>query len=41
MVLESIDIILTLWREDPPYTIDGRFWKIGLKKHIYPEYKVG
>jgi alkanesulfonate monooxygenase SsuD/methylene tetrahydromethanopterin reductase-like flavin-dependent oxidoreductase (luciferase family) len=41
MVLESIETILKLWRDDPPYRIDGRFWKIGLEKHIYPEFKVG
>src|SRR5919109_3068178 len=40
MVLESIDTILELWREDPPYRIDGQFWKIALEKHIYPEFKV-
>jgi alkanesulfonate monooxygenase SsuD/methylene tetrahydromethanopterin reductase-like flavin-dependent oxidoreductase (luciferase family) len=41
MVLEAIDAILALWAQDPPYRIDGRFWKIALEKHIYPEYKVG
>lgn len=41
MVVESIDIILKLWAEDPPYRIDGQFWKIGLEKHVYPEFKVG
>jgi alkanesulfonate monooxygenase SsuD/methylene tetrahydromethanopterin reductase-like flavin-dependent oxidoreductase (luciferase family) len=41
MVLESIDAILTLWAQDPPYRIDGRFWKIGLAEHVYPEFKVG
>jgi alkanesulfonate monooxygenase SsuD/methylene tetrahydromethanopterin reductase-like flavin-dependent oxidoreductase (luciferase family) len=41
MVLESIDTILKLWRDDPPYHIDGQFWKFSLEKHIYPEYKVG
>jgi alkanesulfonate monooxygenase SsuD/methylene tetrahydromethanopterin reductase-like flavin-dependent oxidoreductase (luciferase family) len=41
MVLESIDTILKLWRDDPPYKIDGRFWKFSLEKHVYPEYKVG
>jgi hypothetical protein len=37
MMLESIDAILTLWTQDPPYEIDGRFWKISVK----PEFKVG
>lgn len=41
MVLESIDMILRLWAEDPPYRMDGAFWKIALEKHVYPEFKVG
>jgi alkanesulfonate monooxygenase SsuD/methylene tetrahydromethanopterin reductase-like flavin-dependent oxidoreductase (luciferase family) len=41
MVLESIDTILKLWSQDPPYEIDGRFWKISLKSAIWPEFKVG
>src|SRR3990167_6231367 len=40
MMQESIDIILRLWSEDPPYEIDGRFWKISLKNGIWPEFKV-
>ncbi len=41
MVLESIDIILKLWAQDPPYEIDGQFWKIKLTDNIWPEFKVG
>jgi alkanesulfonate monooxygenase SsuD/methylene tetrahydromethanopterin reductase-like flavin-dependent oxidoreductase (luciferase family) len=41
MMLESIDIVLKLWAQDPPYRIDGRFWKIAVEQHIYPEFKVG
>ena len=41
MVLESIDMILKLWAQDPPYEIDGRFWNISLKNNIWPEFKVG
>ena len=41
MVLESIDTILELWAHDPPYEIDGKFWKISLTNHVYPEFKVG
>jgi alkanesulfonate monooxygenase SsuD/methylene tetrahydromethanopterin reductase-like flavin-dependent oxidoreductase (luciferase family) len=41
MVLESIDTILKLWAQDPPYEIDGRFWKISLTKNIWPPFKVG
>jgi alkanesulfonate monooxygenase SsuD/methylene tetrahydromethanopterin reductase-like flavin-dependent oxidoreductase (luciferase family) len=41
MVQESIDIVLRLWAQDPPYEIDGRFWKFALKENIWPEFKVG
>ena len=41
MMLESIDIVLKLWAQDPPYEIDGRFWKISVKDNIWPEFKVG
>jgi alkanesulfonate monooxygenase SsuD/methylene tetrahydromethanopterin reductase-like flavin-dependent oxidoreductase (luciferase family) len=41
MVLESIDMILKLWAQDPPYRIDGKFWKISLERNVYPEYKIG
>jgi len=41
MMLESIDTVLKLWAQDPPYRIDGRFWKITVEQHIYPEFKVG
>ncbi|MBI2155344.1 MAG: LLM class flavin-dependent oxidoreductase [Candidatus Rokubacteria bacterium] len=41
MMLESIDIVLALWAQDPPYEIDGRFWKISVTNSVYPEFKVG
>jgi len=41
MVLESIDMVLKLWAQDPPYEIKGRFWTISLKDKIWPEFKVG
>jgi alkanesulfonate monooxygenase SsuD/methylene tetrahydromethanopterin reductase-like flavin-dependent oxidoreductase (luciferase family) len=41
MVIESIEAIQKLWAEDPPYEIDGRFWKIRLENNIWPEFKVG
>lgn len=41
MVIESIDMVLRLWAQDPPYRLDGRFWKIHLEKNIWPEFGVG
>ena len=41
MVLESIDTVLRLWSEEPPYAIDGRFWKFAITRNIWPEFRVG
>jgi alkanesulfonate monooxygenase SsuD/methylene tetrahydromethanopterin reductase-like flavin-dependent oxidoreductase (luciferase family) len=41
MVDEAIDMILRLWSSDPPYEIDGKFWKISLKKNVDPETAIG
>jgi alkanesulfonate monooxygenase SsuD/methylene tetrahydromethanopterin reductase-like flavin-dependent oxidoreductase (luciferase family) len=41
MMLESIDMVLKLWAEDPPYRLDGKFWTIALEQKIWPEFKVG
>ena len=41
MLLESIDMILTLWSTDPPYDLRGRYWNVSLKDGIMPDYKVG
>jgi alkanesulfonate monooxygenase SsuD/methylene tetrahydromethanopterin reductase-like flavin-dependent oxidoreductase (luciferase family) len=41
MMQESIDTILRLWTEDPPYRIDGQFWKTRIENAIWPEFQVG
>jgi len=41
MMLESIDMVLKLWAQDPPYDLRGRFWNISLKEKIWPDFKVG
>jgi len=41
MVLESIETVLRLWAQDPPYEIDGKFWKISLKKTVDEETGIG
>lgn len=40
-MMESIDTILKLWSQDPPYIIDGKHWKISLKDMVIPELGVG
>ena len=34
MVEEATDIILKLWTSDPPYEIQGKYWRVSLKKHV-------
>ena len=41
MMLESIDMVLALWAQDPPYHLRGRFWNIDVEKYVWPEFKVG
>lgn len=32
MFVEAIDMILALWREEAPYDLEGRFWKITTRR---------
>ncbi len=41
MAMESLDIILRLWREDAPVRIEGRHWNIALEDEIWPQMGVG
>ncbi len=41
MLLESIDMVLRLWSEDPPYDLRGQAWHISLRDAVWPEFKVG
>ena len=41
MTLELIETILKLWATDPPYDIDGEFWKIKLKEWHWAELGLG
>jgi alkanesulfonate monooxygenase SsuD/methylene tetrahydromethanopterin reductase-like flavin-dependent oxidoreductase (luciferase family) len=40
-MLESIDIILRIWGQDPPYQINGRYWDIEIQNAIVPSLGVG
>jgi alkanesulfonate monooxygenase SsuD/methylene tetrahydromethanopterin reductase-like flavin-dependent oxidoreductase (luciferase family) len=40
-MMESIDTILQLWSQDPPYNIQGKHWKIKLSDTVMPELGVG
>jgi alkanesulfonate monooxygenase SsuD/methylene tetrahydromethanopterin reductase-like flavin-dependent oxidoreductase (luciferase family) len=39
--MESIDMILRIWSQDPPYDIQGEFWNVQIKTAIMPELGVG
>jgi alkanesulfonate monooxygenase SsuD/methylene tetrahydromethanopterin reductase-like flavin-dependent oxidoreductase (luciferase family) len=41
MFLEGIDSVLKLWTGEPPYDIDGKFWKISTAKTLVPEIGQG
>src|SRR5260370_522751 len=41
MVEESLDMILKLWAGEPPYELEGKFWKISLKKTVDEETGIG
>ncbi len=39
--MESIDMILRIWSQDPPYDIQGETWNVQIKKAVLPELGVG
>lgn len=41
MAMESLDIILRLWRSEAPLRIDGEFWKISLETQVWPYGGIG
>jgi alkanesulfonate monooxygenase SsuD/methylene tetrahydromethanopterin reductase-like flavin-dependent oxidoreductase (luciferase family) len=41
MVDEAIDMILHLWTTEPPYEMEGKFWKIRLKQNVDEETGIG
>jgi alkanesulfonate monooxygenase SsuD/methylene tetrahydromethanopterin reductase-like flavin-dependent oxidoreductase (luciferase family) len=41
MVAESIDMILRLWSNEPPYELQGRFWSMSLTKYPTPDLFIG
>jgi alkanesulfonate monooxygenase SsuD/methylene tetrahydromethanopterin reductase-like flavin-dependent oxidoreductase (luciferase family) len=41
MLIESMDMIERIWREEPPFHFDGEFWKFGIKRAINRELGIG
>jgi alkanesulfonate monooxygenase SsuD/methylene tetrahydromethanopterin reductase-like flavin-dependent oxidoreductase (luciferase family) len=40
-LMESIDTILKIWSQDPPYDIKGKHWRVKITDAIDPELGVG
>jgi alkanesulfonate monooxygenase SsuD/methylene tetrahydromethanopterin reductase-like flavin-dependent oxidoreductase (luciferase family) len=40
-MLESIDAILKIWSQDPPYDIEGPTWTARIRNAVIPEFGVG
>ncbi|RWR05757.1 LLM class flavin-dependent oxidoreductase [Paenirhodobacter populi] len=38
---ESMQMILKIWSQDPPYDIEGKHWQIKITENIIPELGVG
>jgi len=41
MFVEAIDMVLEIWRRDPPYDLKGQFWEITTGKTMIPEIGQG
>lgn len=41
MVAEAVEMILAIWRQDPPYDLRGHTWSVSIKEGIWPEFRVG
>ena len=41
MFLEGINHVLAIWKGEPPYNIDGKYWKITTERTLMPEIGQG
>jgi alkanesulfonate monooxygenase SsuD/methylene tetrahydromethanopterin reductase-like flavin-dependent oxidoreductase (luciferase family) len=41
MFVECINTVLKIWASDPPYDIEGEFWKVSVAKTMIPEIGQG
>jgi alkanesulfonate monooxygenase SsuD/methylene tetrahydromethanopterin reductase-like flavin-dependent oxidoreductase (luciferase family) len=39
--LESIDLILKIWSQDPPYRLKGKYWNITIEKNVVEKLGFG
>lgn len=41
MVIEAVDFIQRIWSQDPPYELEGEFWRVRVKDKLVPELGIG
>src|SRR6195952_3250210 len=41
MFLESINSVLAIWAGEPPYNLDGKYWKVKVERTFIPEMGQG
>jgi len=41
MFIESINMVLKIWESEPPYNLEGQFWKVSTEKTMIPEIGQG
>jgi alkanesulfonate monooxygenase SsuD/methylene tetrahydromethanopterin reductase-like flavin-dependent oxidoreductase (luciferase family) len=41
MFVEGINMILDLWAKEPPYRLEGRYWKVTTERTLFPEIGQG
>jgi alkanesulfonate monooxygenase SsuD/methylene tetrahydromethanopterin reductase-like flavin-dependent oxidoreductase (luciferase family) len=41
MQMEAIDLILEIWRRDPPYALKGKYWDVVVEKTVNRELGLG
>src|SRR5262252_2648926 len=41
MFLEAINQVLAIWTSDPPYNLKGKYWSIGVERHLMTEIGQG
>jgi alkanesulfonate monooxygenase SsuD/methylene tetrahydromethanopterin reductase-like flavin-dependent oxidoreductase (luciferase family) len=36
-----LDFVTKIWTKEPPYELEGEFWKVSLDKALIPKFKIG
>jgi alkanesulfonate monooxygenase SsuD/methylene tetrahydromethanopterin reductase-like flavin-dependent oxidoreductase (luciferase family) len=41
MFLEAINFVLAIWKREPPYGLEGKYWNVNIEKQLMPEIGQG